>query len=124
MRTADVKDQIELTGNDTNAVSLTAANIQQTTKDVTNDTRKFLDGIYVSWKGNAEVDAAYACVVAVFCPRTMHLRFGHATPPRSHTTHNTRRAGAQGRARARAWSVCGSTHPHARAVSVGRSGNT
>ena len=58
VRTADVKDQIELTGNDINAVSLTAANIQQTTKDVTNDTRKFLDGIYVSWKGNAEVDAA------------------------------------------------------------------
>ena len=35
VRTADVKDQIELTGNDINVVSLTAANIQQTTKDVT-----------------------------------------------------------------------------------------
>ena len=35
VRTADVKDQIELTDNDINAVSLTAANIQQTTKDVT-----------------------------------------------------------------------------------------
>ena len=58
VRTADVKDQIELTDNDINAVSLTAANIQQTTKDVTHDIRKLLDGIYVSWKGNAEVDAA------------------------------------------------------------------
>ena len=58
VRTADVKDQIELTGNDINVVSLTAANIQQTTKDVTHDIRKLLDGIYVSWKGNAEVDAA------------------------------------------------------------------
>ena len=58
VRTADVKDQIELSGNDINVVSLTAANIQQTTKDVTHDIRKLLDGIYVSWKGNAEVDAA------------------------------------------------------------------
>ena len=58
VRTAGVKDQIELSGNDINVVSLTAANIQQTTKDVTHDIRKLLDGIYVSWKGNAEVDAA------------------------------------------------------------------
>ena len=58
VRTADVKDQIELTGNGINVVSLTAANIQQTTKDVTHDIRKLLDGIYVTWKGNAEVDAA------------------------------------------------------------------
>ena len=35
VRTAGVKDQIELSGNDINVVSLTAANIQQTTKDVT-----------------------------------------------------------------------------------------
>ena len=121
MRTADVKDQIELTGNDIHVVSLTAANIQQTTKDVTHDIRKFLDGIYVPWKGNAEVDVAYACVVAVFCPRTMDLRFGHATPPRSHTTHSTRRAGAQGRARARACgrSVGPYTHTHVRCRSAG-----
>ena len=55
MRTADVKDQIELTGNAINAVSLTAANIQQTTEDLTHDIRKFLDGIYVSYKGNVVV---------------------------------------------------------------------
>ena len=58
VRTAGVKDQIELSGNDINVVSLTAANIQQMTKDVTHDIRKLLDGIYVRWKGNAEVDAA------------------------------------------------------------------
>ena len=52
VRTADVKDQIELSGNDINAVSLTAANLQQTTKDVAHDIRKFLDGLYVSEKGH------------------------------------------------------------------------
>ena len=41
-----------------NVVSLTAANIQQTTEDVAHDIRKLLDGIYVSWKGSPEVDAA------------------------------------------------------------------
>ena len=57
----------------------------------------------------------------------MDLRFGHATPPHSHTTHSTRRAGAQGRARARARgrSVGPHTHTHVRCRSVvGRSGNT
>ena len=42
----------------TNSVVSPPLNIQQTTKDVTHDIRKLLDGIYVSWKGNAEVDAA------------------------------------------------------------------
>ena len=56
--TAGVKDQIELSGNDINVVSLTAANIQQTTKDVTHDIRKLLDSTYASRKGNTEVDAA------------------------------------------------------------------
>ena len=58
VRTADVKDQIELSGNDINAVSLTAANLQQTTKDVAHDIRKFLDGLYVSEKGHVVKDAA------------------------------------------------------------------
>ena len=57
VRTADVKDQIELSGNDINAVSLTAANLQQTTKDVAHDIRKFLDGLYVSEKGHVVKDA-------------------------------------------------------------------
>mmetsp|Transcript_28928 Transcript_28928/g.42672 ORF Transcript_28928/g.42672 Transcript_28928/m.42672 type:complete len:195 (-) Transcript_28928:128-712(-) len=50
-RTANVKDQIELSGNDIAAVSLTAAQIQQATNVRKKDLRKFLDGIYVSEKG-------------------------------------------------------------------------
>ena len=50
-RTADVKDQIELSGSDIAAVSLTAARIQQATSIRHKDLRKFLDGIYVSEKG-------------------------------------------------------------------------
>jgi large subunit ribosomal protein L9e len=52
VRTADVKDQIELKGNDLTAVSLTAARIQQSTTAKAKDLRKFLDGIYVSQKSN------------------------------------------------------------------------
>merc|ERR1711957_901676 len=51
IRSADVKDQIELTGNDITLVSLTAAKIQQATNIRHKDLRKFLDGIYVSEKG-------------------------------------------------------------------------
>lgn len=51
VRTANVKDQIELTGNDITNVSLTAAKIQQATNIRHKDLRKFLDGIYVSEKG-------------------------------------------------------------------------
>lgn len=55
IRSADVKDQIELVGNDIAMVSLTAAKIQQATNIRKKDLRKFLDGIYVSEKGaNAE----------------------------------------------------------------------
>jgi len=50
-RSADVKDQLELTGNDIALVSLTAAQIQQMTNIRHKDLRKFLDGIYVSEKG-------------------------------------------------------------------------
>ncbi len=50
-RSADVKDQIELAGNDITMVSLTAAKIQQATSIRRKDLRKFLDGIYVSEKG-------------------------------------------------------------------------
>eukprot|EP00903_Cladosiphon_okamuranus_P006628 g6473.t1 len=52
VRTADVKDQIELSGNDIQAVSMTAARIQQSTSVKRKDIRKFLDGIYVSEKRN------------------------------------------------------------------------
>lgn len=51
VRTATVKDQIELSGIDIAAVSLTAAQIQQATNIRNKDLRKFLDGIYVSEKG-------------------------------------------------------------------------
>lgn len=54
-RTATVKDQIELKGNDIAAVSLTAAKIQQATNVRHKDLRKFLDGIYVSEKGPTPV---------------------------------------------------------------------
>merc|ERR1712071_129271 len=46
-KSEDVKDQIELTGNDIALVSLTAAQIQGITNIRNKDLRKFLDGIYV-----------------------------------------------------------------------------
>mmetsp|Transcript_12525 Transcript_12525/g.16268 ORF Transcript_12525/g.16268 Transcript_12525/m.16268 type:complete len:104 (-) Transcript_12525:76-387(-) len=58
VRTADVKDQIELSGNDITAVSMTAARIQQATNVRNKDIRKFLDGIYVSFKGHVVEDEA------------------------------------------------------------------
>lgn len=51
IRSADVKDEIQLTGTDIANVSLTAAQIQQATNVRNKDLRKFLDGIYVSEKG-------------------------------------------------------------------------
>jgi len=51
VRSKDVKDQIELSGNDIALVSMTAARIQQATNIRHKDLRKFLDGIYVSEKG-------------------------------------------------------------------------
>jgi large subunit ribosomal protein L9e len=52
VRTADVKDQIELSGIDITKVSLSCAQIQQSTAVKNKDIRKFLDGIYVSQKGH------------------------------------------------------------------------
>jgi len=52
VKTADVKDQIEISGNDITKVSLSCAQINQTCKVKNKDIRKFLDGIYVSEKGN------------------------------------------------------------------------
>jgi len=53
-RTADVKDQIEIHGIDIAKVSLSCAQISQTTAVRNKDIRKFLDGIYVSEKGIVE----------------------------------------------------------------------
>jgi large subunit ribosomal protein L9e len=47
-----VKDQIEITGNSLEAVSQSAADIQQICRVRNKDIRKFLDGLYVSEKGN------------------------------------------------------------------------
>merc|ERR1712008_499933 len=56
VRSADTKDQIELSGCDIANVSLTASQIQQTTSVRHKDLRKFLDGIYVSEKGPTPED--------------------------------------------------------------------
>jgi len=49
-RSADVKDELILRGNSIDAVSQSAANIQQITRVKNKDIRKFLDGVYVSSK--------------------------------------------------------------------------
>ncbi|OQR83564.1 60S ribosomal protein L9 [Achlya hypogyna] len=54
VRSADVKDQIELSGIDLAKVSQDCANITQSCLVKNKDIRKFLDGIYVSEKGNIE----------------------------------------------------------------------
>lgn len=52
VRTTDIKDQIEISGIDVTKVSLACARIAQSTAVKNKDIRKFLDGIYVSEKGN------------------------------------------------------------------------
>lgn len=52
----DQKDELILTGNSVEDVSLTAASIQQSCKAPNKDIRKFLDGIYVSSKGFIQED--------------------------------------------------------------------
>ena len=51
-RSTDVKDEIVLIGNSIQNVSRTCALIQQICAVKRKDIRKFLDGIYVSYKGN------------------------------------------------------------------------
>lgn len=51
-----VKDQIELTGNNLENVSQSAADIQQICRVRNKDIRKFLDGLYVSERGNIVED--------------------------------------------------------------------
>jgi len=51
-----VKDQIEITGNSLENVSQSAADIQQICRVRNKDIRKFLDGLYVSERGNIETD--------------------------------------------------------------------
>ncbi|KAJ4342725.1 60S ribosomal protein L9B [Didymella glomerata] len=51
------KDELLLTGNSLEDVSQSAADIQQICKVRNKDIRKFLDGLYVSERGNIEEDA-------------------------------------------------------------------
>merc|ERR1711967_83769 len=53
-RSSGVKDEIVLQGTDIDCVSRTCALIQQICAVKNKDIRKFLDGIYVSYKGNIE----------------------------------------------------------------------
>ena len=55
-RSSDIKDEIVLEGNDIQNVSRTCALIQQICTVKRKDIRKFLDGIYVSEKGNVIQD--------------------------------------------------------------------
>ncbi|KAI9800984.1 MAG: hypothetical protein M1825_003518 [Sarcosagium campestre] len=50
------KDELVLTGNSLENVSQSAADIQQICRVRNKDIRKFLDGLYVSEKGNIEVE--------------------------------------------------------------------
>ncbi|KAL1956990.1 hypothetical protein VTO42DRAFT_6479 [Malbranchea cinnamomea] len=50
----NVKDELQLSGNSIEAVSQSAADIQQACRVRKKDIRKFLDGVYVSEKGNIE----------------------------------------------------------------------
>jgi len=52
-RTPDVKDQIEISGIDLAKVSLSCAQLNQSTTVKNKDIRKFLDGLYVSDRGTA-----------------------------------------------------------------------
>ena len=51
-----VKDQIEITGNSLENVSQSAADLQQICRVRNKDIRKFLDGLYVSERGNISED--------------------------------------------------------------------
>lgn len=48
----NVKDELQVSGNSLEAVSQSAADIQQICRVRNKDIRKFLDGIYVSERGN------------------------------------------------------------------------
>ncbi|MCJ1273553.1 hypothetical protein MMC21_001346, partial [Puttea exsequens] len=48
------KDELQLTGNSLENVSQSAADIQQICRVKNKDIRKFLDGLYVSERGNIE----------------------------------------------------------------------
>lgn len=51
VRSEKVKDQIELSGNNVDDVSLSAARVHQSILVKDKDIRKYLDGVYVSERG-------------------------------------------------------------------------
>jgi len=53
---AQTKDEIIVFGSDLDAVSQSAANIQQSVRVTDKDIRKFLDGVYVSYRGHVTGD--------------------------------------------------------------------
>merc|ERR1712100_515360 len=53
---SEVKDEIILESNNVGNLGISASQIQQCTKVKNKDIRKFLDGIYVSEKGNVVKD--------------------------------------------------------------------
>lgn len=55
-RSDSVKDEILISGNDINAVSQSAAKVQQSCLVKNKDIRKFLDGIYVSEKTHVVIE--------------------------------------------------------------------
>lgn len=52
----NVKDELLLSGNSLEAVSQSAADVQQICRVRNKDIRKFLDGLYVSERGNIAED--------------------------------------------------------------------
>ena len=52
----NVKDELQLSGNNLENVSQSAADIQQICRVRNKDIRKFLDGLYVSERGNIVQD--------------------------------------------------------------------
>lgn len=57
IRSTDQKDEIIIQGNDVDSVAQSAANIQQISRVKDKDIRKFLDGVYVSFRGHIVEDA-------------------------------------------------------------------
>eukprot|EP00915_Cephaloidophora_sp_WS-2016_P010071 GHVH01014605.1.p1 GENE.GHVH01014605.1~~GHVH01014605.1.p1 ORF type:complete len:189 (+),score=28.34 GHVH01014605.1:40-606(+) len=56
-KSKDIKDELIFTGPDVEAVAGSCASVNRSCKVKKKDIRKFLDGVYVSFKGTLEVDA-------------------------------------------------------------------
>lgn len=56
VKSSDVKDEVQISGNDVDKVSLSASQIYDSCKVRNKDIRKFLDGVYISERTNIELD--------------------------------------------------------------------